>query len=217
MVCALLLALPTDPERPNCVIEVAPAMLGISGASLWMAGLLGLHALLRGRARLLAAPGALLTTVLCAPLLLLAAIAAVDPSAPFGEPAPCGSFSVGANAAPNVLLQVFENTLPTALQEVVMVGQGLAFFVPPLAMLGLILLGGATLWQGTLGRWSGLPLILSLLISGPYLPLVLPERAGFWMANSASGPALWLAPLACGFATLGYLLVTRASSFGAFD
>ncbi len=91
---AAVSALPQGQDRPNCLIEVAPVMLGILSASACMAGLLGLYALLHGRARLLAGPGAFLTAGLCAPLLLLAAIAA-DPSAPFGESRLCGSISVG--------------------------------------------------------------------------------------------------------------------------
>ena len=155
---------------------------------------------------MLGAPGAFLTVGLCAPSLLLAAVAAANPSAPFGESHPCGSISVGTPRSPNAILQTLESTLPAALREAILVGQGLSFFVPPLAMLGLVLIGAASFGQRALGNWSALPLILALLVAGPGLPALLPDRAGFWMANSGYGPALWLAPLFSGFASLGCLL-----------
>lgn len=210
---AAVWALPGDGDRPNCPVEVAPVMLGIFGASAWLAGLLGLYALLHGRARLLAAPGAFLTAGLCAPTLLLAAIAATDQSAPFGESHPCGSVSVGMVHPPNPVLRTLDALIPTSLREAILVGQGLSFFVPPAAMLGLVLIGAASLRQRALGAYSALPLVLSVPAAGPYLPVILPAWAGFWMANSGYGPALWLIPLVLGFAILGGLLLSAARQF----
>jgi hypothetical protein len=120
---AAIWALPGDGGRPNCLLEVAPLILGTLGASACMAGLVGLYALLRGRARLLTAPGAFLTVGLCAPLLMLAAVAAADPSAPFGESHPCGSISVGTPPSPNTILRALESTMLAALWEVILVGR----------------------------------------------------------------------------------------------